>query len=184
MKSQICLGRAAWNAAVAVLLIVAMEPAESRGQSSENNALLPAVFGPEKGSLVICGGGILPEALRSKVLELAGGEHARIVVISTASQTADTPDIETYVAWWRQQKLSEMTILHTRSRDLADTEQFVEPLTRATGVWFMGGNQAWLIDTYSGTRTEAEMHKLLERGGVIAPASSTNLASRAVPSLR
>ena len=36
----------------------------------------------------------------------------------------------------------------------------------------MGGNQAWLIDTYSGTRTEAEMHKLLERGGVIGGTSA------------
>ena len=172
MKFQICLGRAAWIAAVAVLMLVTMEPTESRGQSSENNAPPQAVFGPDKGTLVICGGGILPEALRGKVVELAGGEHARVVVISTASQTADTPDIETYVAWWRQQKLAEMTILHTRSRDMADTEQFVEPLTRATGVWFMGGNQAWLIDTYSGTRTETEMHKLLERGGVIGGTSA------------
>ena len=99
---------------MAVLLLVAMEPAESRGQSNEIIVPAPAAFGPEKGTLVICGGGILPELLRGKVLELAGGEHARIVIISTASQTADTPDIETYVAWWRQQKLAEMTILHTR----------------------------------------------------------------------
>ncbi len=172
MKSRICLGRAAWIAAVAMLILAAMEPAESRGQSSDNDAPRPIAFGPEKGTLVICGGGILPESLRSKVVELAGGEHSRIVVISTASQTADTPDIETYVAWWRQQKLAEMTILHTRSRDEADTEQFVEPLTRATGVWFMGGNQAWLIDTYSRTRTESELHKLLERGGVIGGTSA------------
>jgi len=151
-------------------MFVAMEPAKSRGQTTDLNG--PAAFGPEKGSLLICGGGTLPEALRTKVLDLAGGVHARLVVISTASQTADTPDVETYVAWWRQQKLVEMTILHTRSREVADTEQFVEPLTRATGVWFMGGNQAWLIDTYSGTRTEAEMHKLLERGGVIGGTSA------------
>ena len=136
MKSQIRLGRAAWNAAVAVLILVAMEPAESRGQSSENDALRPVAFGPEKGTLVICGGGILPEALRTKVLELAEA-RMRLVVISTASQTADTPEIETYVAWWRQQKLAEMTILHTRSRELADTERFVEPLTAqpACGSW-------------------------------------------------
>lgn len=169
MKSQICLSRTAWNAATAALMLVAMEPAESFGQSHE---LRLSAFGPEKGTLVICGGGILPEVLRSKVVELAGGELSRLVVVSTASQTADTPDIETYVAWWRQQKLAALTILHTRSREEADTEQFVEPLTRATGVWFMGGNQAWLIDTYSGTRTEAELHKLLERGGVIAGTSA------------
>jgi len=172
LKFPIRLGRAAWNVALAALLFLATEPAESRGQSSDKAAAPPAVFGPEKGTLVICGGGILPESLRGKVVELAGGEHARIVVVSTASQTADTPDIETYVAWWRQQKLAEMTILHTRSREEANTERFIEPLTRATGVWFMGGNQAWLIDTYSGTRTEAEFHKLLERGGVIGGTSA------------
>lgn len=173
MKSQIRLGQAAWIAAFVSQMLLVMEPVESRGQSSEIDVPRPAaVFGPEKGTLVICGGGILPEALRTKVVELAGGEHARMVVISTASQTADTPDIETYVVWWRQKKLRELTILHTRSRDVADTEAFVEPLTRATGVWFMGGNQAWLIDTYSGTRTEAEMHKLLERGGVISGTSA------------
>ena len=173
MKSPIFwLGRAARIAAVAVLMLVAMEPVESFGQSTESDASRPIAFGPEKGSLVICGGGILPEALRAKVIDLAGGEHARMVVISTASQTADTPDIETYVAWWRQQKLTELTILHTRSRDVADSERFVEPLARATGVWFMGGNQAWLIDTYSETRTEAEMHKLLERGGAIGGTSA------------
>ena len=170
MKFPISIGRATWIAAAVMAILVAMKPAESRGQTAEHNA--PAAFGPEKGSLLICGGGNLPEGLRAKVLELAGGEHARLVVISTASQTADTPDVETYVAWWRQQKLAEMTILHTRSREVADTEQFVEPLTRANCVWFMGGNQAWLIDTYSGTRTEAEMHKLLERGGVIGGTSA------------
>lgn len=62
LKFQICLGRAAWIAAVAVLMLVTMEPTESRGQSSENNAPPQAVFGPDKGTLVICGGGILPEA--------------------------------------------------------------------------------------------------------------------------
>lgn len=159
-----------WIAAAIMAMFAAMKPAESRGQTNEQNAR--AAFGPNKGSLIICGGGTLPDALRAKVLELAGGEHARLVIISTASQTADTPEIETYVAWWRQQKLAEMTILHTRSREVADTEQFVEPLTRATGVWFMGGNQAWLIDTYSGTRTETEMRKLLERGGVISGTSA------------
>jgi len=148
-------------------MFAVMTTAECRGQAFETS-----VTGPEKGTLVICGGGTLPEPLRAKVVELAGGEFARVVVISTASQTADLPDVETYVAWWRKQKLAELTILHTRSRNEADREEFVEPLKRATGVWFLGGNQAWLIDTYSGTRTEAEMHKLLERGGVIGGTSA------------
>ena len=156
-----------WSGLAVMAMFAVMTTAECRGQAFETS-----VTGPEKGTLVICGGGTLPEPLRAKVVELAGGEFARVVVISTASQTADLPDVETYVAWWRKQKLAELTILHTRSRNEADREEFVEPLKRATGVWFLGGNQAWLIDTYSGTRTEAEMHKLLERGGVIGGTSA------------
>lgn len=149
------------------LMLATLNLARCHGQSIEIDAT-----GPTKGTLVICGGGTLPDALRGKVIELSGGEHARIVVVATASQTADTPELESYVAWWHRQKLAELTILHTRSRVVADQEEFVEPLTRATGVWFLGGNQAWLIDTYSGTRTEVEFHKLLERGGVIGGTSA------------
>ena len=89
MKSPISFGRATWIAAAVMAILVAMMPAESRGQTNEPNA--PAAFGPEKGSLLICGGGTLPEMLRAKVLELAGGEHARLVVISTASQQRTRP---------------------------------------------------------------------------------------------
>src|SRR5712691_7834726 len=156
-----------WSGLAVMAMFAVMTTAECRGQAFETS-----VTGPDQGTLVICGGGTLPEPLRAKVVELAGGEFARIVVISTASQTADLPDVETYVAWRRKQKLAELTILHTRSRNEADREEFVEPLKRATGVWFLGGNQAWLIDTYSGTRTEAEMHRLLERGGVIGGTSA------------
>ncbi|HLQ44649.1 MAG TPA: cyanophycinase [Planctomycetaceae bacterium] len=167
MQHHKCTCRAMWSGLAVMAMFAVMTTAECRGQAFETS-----VTGPEKGTLVICGGGTLPEPLRAKVVELAGGEFARVVVISTASQTADLPDVETYVAWWRKQKLAELTILHTRSRNEADREEFVEPLKRATGVWFLGGNQAWLIDTYSGTRTEAEMHKLLERGGVIGGTSA------------
>ncbi len=168
MICHIRLDRVFWSGLTVLATFAVQDARECRSQEwAEAHAR-----GPDKGSLVICGGGILPEELRGKVAELAGGERAKIVVISTASVTADSPEIETYVAWWRKQSLAELTILHTRSRDEADRENFVEPLQRATGVWFMGGNQAWLIDTYSGTRTEMEMHKLLERGGVIGGTSA------------
>ena len=123
-----------------------MMAAECHGQVLETRAK-----GPEKGTLVICGGGTLPEPLRGKVVELAGGEFARIVVVATASQTADLPDVETYIAWWRRQKLAEMTILHTRSREVADSESFVEPL-KATEVFpHMVGHSFAVRETVDGT---------------------------------
>ena len=102
------------------------------------------------GKLFICGGGKLPHELRQRFINLAGGTQARIVVITTASPCADTDRMESKLALWREQTLADLTILHTRSRVTADEPQFVSPLTLATGVWFVGGDQNWLIDTYLG----------------------------------
>ena len=45
------------------------------------------------GALVICGGGLLPENVRGRFLELAGGTAAKIVVIPTANGFADGPPV-------------------------------------------------------------------------------------------
>jgi cyanophycinase len=124
-----------------------------------------------KGSLVICGGGHLPEAVKDRFVELAGGTQARIVVIPTASSLAESPAVETCANLWRERG-ARVTVLHTRSRHVANDLKFVEPLKQATGVWFMGGVQSRLEQTYVGTAVEEETHKLLARGGVVGGTSA------------
>lgn len=124
------------------------------------------------GKLVICGGGRLPEKLRHRFIELAGGPAAQVVVVTTASVYADTDKMEAKLAFWHEQKLGSLTILHTRSRQTADDSEFVKPLTKATGVWFVGGNQSWLTETYLGTASEREMRAVLARGGVVGGTSA------------
>lgn len=124
------------------------------------------------GRLVICGGGRLPEQLPRRFIEFAGGEAAQIVVVTTASVYADTDKMEPKLAFWRRQKLASLTILHTRSRATADEAAFAKPLTEATGVWFVGGNQSWLTETYLGTATERELRGVLTRGGVVGGTSA------------
>src|SRR5262249_41668181 len=51
----------------------------------------PAPRPAARGSLVICGGGGLPESARQAFLAQAGGPKARLVVIPTASSAADGP---------------------------------------------------------------------------------------------
>ena len=65
-----------------------------------------------------------------------------------------------------------MTVLHTRDRAVADSEEFVKALKTARAVWFVGGRQWRLVDSYLHTRTEKEIHKLLDRGGVVAGSSA------------
>lgn len=128
--------------------------------------------GPASGWLVAAGGGRLDDSVILRFLELAGGLDAQVVVIPTASPRDD------YDADWRGLRLfrklgaSHLTILHTRDRQVADSEAFVEPIRRASGVWFSGGRQWRLVDSYLDTRTHRELEALLERGGVIGGTSA------------
>ena len=124
------------------------------------------------GTLVICGGGEISDEVLDQFVVAAGGEEARVVVITTASQTADSDEIEDELEYWRSQKLSRLTILHTRSRETANDPEFASPLADATGVWFGGGNQAWLTDTYLGTVSERMIHNVMRRGGVVGGISA------------
>lgn len=134
---------------------------------------LPEPAKPITGSLVICGGASLPREVIERFVELAGGSKARLVVIPTATMAAEnSAELERRIEVWRAQSVQELTILHTRSRVTADDPEFASPLSQATGVWFLGGAQARITDTYLGTRTEDELHEVLRRGGVIGGTSA------------
>lgn len=124
------------------------------------------------GALVICGGGELPAAAIERFIELAGGEDARLVVIPTAADGADDGDRSRWTAPWRERGVASVTVLHTRSREIADTDEFVAPLKSATAVWFGGGQQSRIADVFVGTRVEQELNALLRRGGVIGGTSA------------
>ncbi|HLQ39089.1 MAG TPA: Type 1 glutamine amidotransferase-like domain-containing protein, partial [Planctomycetota bacterium] len=120
------------------------------------------------GTRLICGGGELPAEVMARFVELAGGDAAKIVVIPTASQTADEPGQEAKTrAHWQEQYHREVTVLHTRDRAVADRDDFVAPLRTAAGVWLGGGVQSRIADSYLGTRVETELLALLHRGGVV-----------------
>jgi len=128
--------------------------------------------GPATGSLVIVGGNMQDPAIVERFLALAGGKDAPIVVIPTADGATS------YDAFWpglRQFKeagATRLTILHTADRAEADSEAFVQPITEARGVWFGGGRQWRLADSYLNTRTHRELEALLARGGVIGGSSA------------
>jgi cyanophycinase len=63
-------------------------------------------------------------------------------------------------------------MLHTHDPKIADTEAFVKDLRDANAVWFNGGRQWNIVDSYANTLTYREFHKVLERGGVIAGSSA------------
>ena len=48
------------------------------------------------------------------------------------------------------------------------SSSFVEPIRRARGVFFPGGRQWRLVDSYLNTRVQRELEGVLERGDFIA----------------
>jgi cyanophycinase len=124
------------------------------------------------GTLVICGGGEVSDDVMRQFVEAAGGEHAHLVVITTASETADTDEIEEDLEFWRNLKIDRLTVLHAPTRETANDPEFVRPLDDASGVWFIGGKQARLADTYVGTASEQKFHAVLQRGGAVGGISA------------
>jgi len=134
--------------------------------------------GPEKGWLILHGGGINTKRAYEhyhRFAALAGGADASVVVILTpVDLDVLTPEFLTqYKQWWKSELgLTNVSFMDTRNRQEAESEAFVAPLRKATGVWIMGGHLSNLLSFYLGTLTEREIKAVAERGGVIAGASA------------
>lgn len=125
-----------------------------------------------KGTLMICGGGALPESLTSRFVALAGGQTGRLVVIPTASSNVEDVHLKEHTRRWTELGVGTVSILHTRDRAEADEGAFVDPLKQATAIWFVGGQQSRLAAAYVGTATERAIHELFRRGGTIGGTSA------------
>jgi len=132
----------------------------------------PVVKGPEKGTLIIAGGGKLGPEIVGRFIALAGGPKAKIVVIPTAGEDAAYGQDCNCLKMFQELGATNLTVLHTRDKAQADTEAFAKPLEDATAVWFVGGRQWRLVDSYAGTKTEAAIKQVLARGGVIGGTSA------------
>ncbi len=134
--------------------------------------LLTTSAGPPHGSLIVIGGGPIGPEILKRFAELAGGLDAPVVVIPTAGAADRFDSSYQDSVLLRNAGFTNVSLLHTRDRSVADSERFVEPLRKARAVWIGGGRHWRLVDSYLNTRTHRELHRLLERGGVIAGTSA------------
>jgi cyanophycinase len=134
------------------------------------NSVHAAAAGPPHGSLVIVGGGMIGPEILERFIQLAGGPQAPVVVIPTAED--GDPKLDPAATFLAKAGMTRVTVLHTRDPKVANSKEFVAPLKAARGVWFPGGRQWRLVDSYLNTRTEREIHRVLERGGVVGGSSA------------
>jgi cyanophycinase len=136
-------------------------------------------YGPAKGTLVIVGGGNLEgTGIPEKFIQLAGGPDAKFVIVPTAGGNKN-PDgtirqykEEQVIAAWLKRGCKNVKMLHTHDPKVANTEEFVTPLREANAVWFDGGRQWNIVDSYMNTLALKEFHNVLARGGVIGGSSA------------
>jgi cyanophycinase len=134
--------------------------------------ITPTFVGPERGHLVIVGGNLQSDSIWQRIISLAGGPDAPIVVVPTAGgEPIYDANFSSAVAL-RQLGATNVTVLHTYDPAVADTDEFVAPLREAKGVFFGGGRQWRLVDAYAGTKSEAAFQAVLDRGGVISGSSA------------
>ena len=108
--------------------------------------------------------------LRRFVAE-AGGSEARIVVCATASALG--PEIvDLYVQLLGKLGVSQVISARPRDRREADTQEFVDAVEWATGVFFTGGNQMKLAAAIRGTRFGDAVVAAYDRGVVIGGTSA------------
>ena len=152
-----------------ITLLAVLIPILSSAQSAE---ISKPLVGPEKGSLMIVGGGTLSDTIMKRFIELAGGPDAQIVVIPTAGELESYGQNDAGAGSMRRLGAKKVTVIHTSDKKTANSDSFIEPLVEATGVWFGGGRQWRLVDAYKGTRTERMFWQVLDRGGVIGGSSA------------
>jgi cyanophycinase len=161
-------------AAAALLSILECAPAATTIASPPS----PSSSGSGRGSLVIVGGGPIPDAVIARFVTLAGGRgRARILALPMASESADAG--EEIVGDFRHLGAEAERLVLTRSE--ADTETAARSIAAATGIWFGGGDQARLMAVLEGTRAEAALRELYLRDGGVLGGTSAGAAVMSTP---
>ena len=147
-----------------------LPPLRTLSFDPEKRHFRPDFSGPEKGTLILNGGGGVSDSIFQKFIEAAGGKEARFVCIPTAGDD----DAKSYSA----RRLKELgckniEILHTRDPQVANTDpRMLKLLDEANAVWIDGGRTYRVMEAYGDTQVHKRIHALLQRGGVFGGSSA------------
>jgi cyanophycinase len=146
--------------AVAALLFALAPPA-----GAAEPAAAPA------GSLLLIGGGERPAAALAKFVELAGGPEARILVLPTASELADTGEVHARELAERggARHVEELPL---RTRADAARADLVARIAAADGLFFTGGDQSRITAALAGTPAGEAIAAAWRRGVALGGSSA------------
>ncbi len=157
---------------LALSIALSITACASSGGSTSPSGSISEPVGPPRGTVIVVGGGAMGPEIYNAFIQAAGGPDALIIDVPTAGGAATYAQNEPGTRGWREAGAKNVVVLHTTDRRLADTDSFAAVIARAGGVWFEGGRQYHLVDSYAGTKTEQAFHDVLARGGVVGGSSA------------
>lgn len=138
---------------------------------------VPVASAPERR---LCQGPVMPIGgaedrtpdgeILNRFVELAGGKHARILIIPTASETPDEAG-ESCVKVFGKIGVAQADWMRIGERADANEDAAVEAVRDATGIFITGGDQARLVAMLTGTRLRDAV-LAANAGGVIVAGTS------------
>lgn len=131
-------------------------------------------MGGTKGTLVIIGGAEDKKGEKTilrRFVELAGGTHAKIVVMTVATELPIEVGAE-YVDVFETIGVADVRTFDVSSREDANRASAVKAMELATGVFFTGGDQLRITTLLGGTKLDAGIQKRLDTGLVLAGTSA------------
>jgi cyanophycinase len=153
--------------ALSLLVVLAIPGSPSRATAQGATKV-----GPERGTVIVVGGGAMSPELYARFIQAAGGPDALIIDVPNAGGGTAYGDDAAGARNLRRAGARNVHVLFTTDRAVANSDSFVAALKRAGGVWFEGGRQYHLVDAYAGTKTEQAFHDVLARGGVVGGSSA------------
>ena len=124
------------------------------------------------GSILMCGGGKLPDSILDRFCELSNSKNSTLVLIPSASPRSDGGDYSPWLELWKSRGWQEVVVVHAQDNRAAKDPKFGEKIDQAQAVWITGGDQSRLAERFNGTVLIERFNALLRRGGVLGGTSA------------
>lgn len=123
-----------------------------------------------KGTLVIVGGGDMPQAILDAFLQASGGRGGVVGIIPTS-----TSDPDGALKEWKEEldKAGLVFVpLDVRAREDSSCPELLDQARRCTGFWFSGGDQSRVGDKVVGTPLQKVIRERYEAGACVGGTSA------------
>ncbi|MBU7586165.1 MAG: cyanophycinase [Nostoc sp. TH1S01] len=127
-----------------------------------------------KRQLVIIGGAEDKEGdcvILREFVRRAGGIKSNIVIMTAATELPREVG-ENYIRVFERLGAEKVRIVDTETREDASSSTALEAISKATGIFFTGGDQARITSILKDTEIDAAIHKRYAEGAVVAGTSA------------